>query len=109
MKWMILVLSIACEVLGTTCLKLAGDQPEKRTLWITGVILFYAVCFALLGLAMKHFSLSVVYATWSGVGVALLAMIGVVFFKDPVNLLKIVSFILIVAGIVGLNLSGTSH
>ena len=109
MKWLWLISSILCEVIGTTCLKLAS-QGGKFTGWSTmGVAVFYIACFALLGGAMRHFALSTVYATWSGLGVALVAVIGVVAFADPINLLKIVSLGMIIAGIVGLNLSGIAH
>ncbi|MCH2401919.1 MAG: SMR family transporter, partial [Pirellulales bacterium] len=77
--------------------------------YIAGVALFYLACFALLGGGMRHFALSTVYATWSGLGVALVAVIGVIAFADSINLLKIVSLIMIIAGIIGINLSGISH
>ena len=71
--------------------------------------LFYLLCFVLLGQAMKHFSLGTLYAIWSGIGVAGVAAIGVLFFGDEINTLKVVSLLLVIAGIVGLNLSGSSH
>ena len=50
---------------------------------------------------MKHFSLGTVYATWSGMGIGLLALIGVAFFKDDINMLKVASFFLVIAGVAG--------
>ena len=82
-----------------------GSRPLKGA----GVVLFYVACFALLALAMRHFSVGTVYATWSGLGVCLLALIGFVFFHDEISLLKVVSFALVIAGVVGLNMSGISH
>ena len=109
MKWLWLFSSIGCEIVGTTCLKLASQGGKYAGWYWAGVSLFYLACFALLGGAMRHFALSTVYATWSGLGVALVAVIGVVAFADPINLLKIVSLAMIIAGIIGLNLSGISH
>ena len=109
MKWLWLFSSIACEVFGTTLLKLSSDGGKHAFLYGIGVILSYTACFTLLAVAMKHFSISTVYATWSGLGVCLLAMIGVMFFGDDINLLKVGSFLLIIAGVVGLNMSGISH
>lgn len=63
----------------------------------------------MLGFAMKHFSAGTFYATWSGTGVCLLAIIGVLFFGDEVNLLKVVSFGLAIAVVIDLNPSGVSH
>ena len=108
MKWVWLMSSILCEVLGTICLKQASS--EQASGWFSvGVWVFYLACFGFLGEAMKHFPVSTVYATWSGVGVALLAVVGVVFFGDKLNAMKLVSLALVIAGVVGLNLSGISH
>lgn len=109
MGWLWLLSSIGCEVIGTTFLKLASDGGKYTVWYSVGVIVFYVACFALLGCAMRHFSLGTVYATWSGLGVSLLAIIGVVAFGDQINVLKTVSLVLVVAGIIGLNMSGISH
>ena len=109
MKWLYLFTSIVCEVLGTTLLKLSADNASHRWKYAIGVVVLYGLCFAFLGGAMRHFSLSVVYATWSGVGVGLLAIIGIVFFDDSINPLKLASFLLVILGIVGLNMSGIAH
>lgn len=109
MRWLWLVLSITCEILGTTSLKLASQESPHTAKYGIAVVLLYTLCFAFLGQCMKHFSLGTLYATWSGLGVALLAIVGVVFFGDNINAAKIVSFILLIAGVVGLNLSGISH
>lgn len=58
---------------------------------------------------MRHFDLSAVYAIWSGLGVALIAFIGVVAFGDQITPLKVGSIAMIVTGIVGLNYAGVSH
>ena len=109
MKWLWLCSAIFCEVVGTTCLKLASQGGKYAGWYGAGVALFYIACFALLGGAMRHFALSTVYATWSGLGVALVAVIGIVAFADPINLLNLVSLGMIIAGIIGINLSGISH
>ena len=106
MKWRFLLSSICCEVIGTTFLKLASSGGKFVYWYGAGVVLLYAACFVLLALAMKHFSVGTVYATWSGMGVCLLALIGVVFFDDEITFVTFVSFCLVIAGVVGLNLSG---
>jgi small multidrug resistance pump len=49
------------------------------------------------------------YAVWSGMGTALIATLGVLWFKEPVTALKLISLGLIIIGVVGLNLSGVAH
>lgn len=108
-KWLILLSSILFEVLGTSFLKHAFQPDRIIHSALTLVVGFYVASFVLLGYAMRHFDLSVAYAIWAGLGVTLVAVIGVVFFGDKVSALKLASIAMIVAGIVGLNLSGVSH
>jgi small multidrug resistance pump len=48
--------------------------------------------------------LSLVYAVWSGLGTAAIALIGMIWFHEPANAIRIVSIILIILGVVGLNI-----
>jgi small multidrug resistance pump len=107
MTWIYLVLAILLEVSGTTCMKLS----EGFTRLAPSVLLFvfYALSFGMLTLALKKLDVSVAYAVWSGVGTALIAAIGVFWFKEPVTALKLISLGLIILGVIGLNLSGAAH
>ena len=58
---------------------------------------------------LKRIDVGVTYAIWSGLGTALIASIGIVFFREPVTALKIGSLALIVVGVIGLNLEATVH
>jgi len=109
MGWLWLIGSIACEVAGTTLLKLASAGGKHAVWFSVGVAVCYGICFALLGVAMRHFTLGTVYATWSGLGVSLIAIIRVLAFGDHINVMKLISLSLVGAGIVGLNMSGISH
>ena len=109
MKWLLLLASIVFEVGGTTMLKFAGKGGENAWRWGAGVVCSYALCFVALGFAMRLFPLGVLYGMWAGGGIALVAVIGIAFFGDELSMLKIVSFGLIIAGVIGLNLGGISH
>jgi len=52
---------------------------------------------------------SLAYAVWSGVGTALIATIGILWFKEPASALKLISIGLIIVGVVCLNLAGGAH
>ena len=104
MTWLYLVLAILLEVSGTTCMKLS----EGFTRMVPSILLvvFYTLSFGMLTLALKKIDVSVAYAIWSGVGTALIASIGVLWFKEPATAMKLISLGLIIIGVVGLNLSG---
>jgi small multidrug resistance pump len=105
MSWILLICAIVMEVCGTTCMKLS----EGFTKWLPSVLIFvfYAAAFALMTFAVRKLDLSLTYAIWSGVGTFLIALIGLFWFKEPFTVLKVVSMALVIAGVVGLNLSGT--
>ena len=69
------------------------------------VLVFYVLSAAAVILALKRLDLSVTYAVWSGVGTALAALIGVVYFREPITALKLASLALVVLGVAGLSLA----
>jgi small multidrug resistance pump len=105
--WLMLVGAILFEVAGTTCMKLSDGftRPLPSVL----IFVFYGVAFTLLTLALKRIDVSVAYAVWSAIGTAVIAGIGIVWFKEPFTALKVASLLLIIAGVVGLNLGGSTH
>ena len=105
--WFILAGAIALEVAGTTSMKLS----EGFTKLVPSVLLFvfYAASFVALTFALKKIEVSVAYAVWSGVGTALIAAIGILYFREAATILKFISILLIIVGVVGLNLSGAKH
>jgi small multidrug resistance pump len=103
MSWVFLVLAIVLEVSGTTCMKVA--QGFTRLVPSVLMFVFYGMSLASLTLALKRIEVSVAYAVWSAVGTALIAAIGILWFRETLNLLKGVSLALIILGVVGLHLS----
>ncbi|MBM09346.1 MAG: ligand-binding protein SH3 [Magnetovibrio sp.] len=103
MSWLLLSISIITEVLGTVALKFSNGFSD----WKPSVIVFtaYILSFVLLGLALKGIELSIAYAIWAGVGTALIALVGIFYFNEPITIQKSASIVLIVLGVVGLNLS----
>lgn len=106
MSWIYLFLAIILEVLGTTSMKFS----EGFTKIFPSVLMFvlYGLSFTALTFALKKIDVSVSYAIWSGLGTALIAVIGTLYFKEPVTILKIVSIMLIILGVIGLNI-GMTH
>lgn len=107
MTWLYLILAILLEVSGTTCMKLS--EGFTKLVPSTLLFVFYSLSFVMMTLALKRIDVSVAYAIWSGMGTALIATIGVLWFKEPITALKLISLVLIIGGVVGLNLSGGTH
>jgi len=107
MNWVYLASAIVLEVLGTTAMKLSAGF--SKPLYGVLMAICYISCFWFLTLALNRMDVGAAYAVWSGAGTVLIAAIGILLFKDSVSLLKIVSIVIIIAGIIGLNLSGGIH
>jgi small multidrug resistance pump len=106
-SWLILVAAIVLEVAGTASMKLA--EGFTRLVPSILIFVFYGLSFAALTVSLKTIDVSVAYAVWSGLGTALIAGIGVWYFREPVTLLKLVSLLFIIVGVAGLNLGGVKH
>jgi len=107
MAWLYLVAAIVTEVIGTTYMKLA-EGFSKLTPSIL-VFVFYGLSLVALTLALKRIDVSVAYAVWSGLGTAMIAAIGLLIFKEPLTLVKMLSLLCIIAGVIGLNSVGGVH
>ncbi len=103
MAWVILIISGMLEA--GWALSLKASEGFSR-LWpsVTFVVLL-ALSMGGLAIALRTLPVGVAYAVWTGVGASLTAFVAVALFDEPMSVLKIVSLVLIVAGIVGLNLS----
>ena len=106
-SWLLLGFSIASEVAGTTALKLS--EGFTRPLFVVILAVCYGLSFYAFSIALRQIHLGMAYAIWAGLGTASIALIGMIWFGESMTLLKAVSMIAIVAGVVGLNMgSGTA-
>jgi len=94
--WIILTVAILLELSGTTCLKLS--HGFTRPLPSAGVVLFYLGSFYLMAQSLKTMEVGIVYAIWSGVGTALIAVVGVLAFGESVTAFKILGLLMIIGG-----------
>ena len=104
MCWLWLFLAIALEVTATILMKYSdGFTRLGPTL---GMLVFYGLSLAPLARVLKQLEVGAVYAIWSALGTAAVALLGMVLFHEPANGLKVFSIALIIVGVVCLNLSG---
>jgi small multidrug resistance pump len=104
MSALYLAVAIAFEICGTTALKLSAGLSRATPTAV--VACAYPLSFAALALALRGIDLSIAYAVWSGVGTAIVALIGICWFGEAAGVGKLLSLALIVAGVAGLHLSG---
>lgn len=67
------------------------------------------ISFGLLTLALRRLEVGPAYAAWTGLGAAGTAIVGMAALGESVSALKIVSIVLVLAGVIGLNLSGVAQ
>ncbi len=99
--WLILGIAIVSEVIATSALK--ASDGFTRLLPSVIVIVGYGIAFYCLALVLRTLPVGIVYAIWSGVGVALIALVGWLLYGQTLDLPAIVGIGLIVAGVAVLN------
>lgn len=105
--YLYLAVAIVAEVIGTSALKAAAGFT--RPLPSVVVVIGYGVAFYFLSLALKFIPVGVAYAIWSGVGVALITLIGWLVFRQRLDAPALVGIVLIVAGVVVIQWFSKAH
>ena len=103
MNWILLVLAGLLEVVWAIGLKYTEGftRPLPSVLTLAAM----AASFYLLSVALRTLPLGTAYAVWVGIGAVGTAVAGIVLFQEAATPLRLVSLVLIVAGIVGLKLA----
>ena len=99
--WLFLSGAILLEVAGTISMKLS--EGFTRPIPSVLIFVFYIISFVALTFAIEKIEVSTAYTIWAGVGTALIAIIGLVYFGEPATAIKFISIILIIIGVIGLN------
>ncbi len=105
MAWIYLFLAGIFEIGWPLGFKLS-QTTEYKYLWIVFSVVTMACSGYFLYLAQKGIPIGTAYAVWTGIGSVGTLIIGVYFFKDIMDLAKLISVSLIIIGIVGLRISG---
>jgi small multidrug resistance pump len=103
MHWAYLILAIIAEVAGTTLMKICNGFSKPG--YVVLMVGCYATWFVLLTLALKKIDISVAYGIWSGLGTALVAMVGLFYFREHFSVMKAAGLVAIITGVVLLKVS----
>lgn len=100
MGWTYLLLAGLCEIVFTTLLKLSANFTK---LWPTVGFFILAICsFSALSMSLATIPLGTAYAVWTGIGAFGTAIVGILFFDEPVSILRLFFLFSLIASIIGL-------
>ena len=103
--YIFLVGAIFCEVAGTMLLPVSQNFTK---IFPTSVLLIsYGLSFYMLAIVSQKLPLSVVYASWSGIGIFSIAILSYIFYKQSLNWQTILGLFIIVVGVTLVNIYKT--
>ena len=101
LQWLLLSVAIVAEVIATSTLK--ATEGFTRLWPSVIVVVCYETAFLLLALTLKRMPVGIVYAVWSGAGVALVTLVGWLVLGQTLNAAGLFGVALIVGGVVVIN------
>lgn len=107
MAWLLVIVAGLLEAGFAICLKLSHGFSRIGPTVLFAV--FALASFGLLTAALKHLEVGPAYAVWTGIGAAGAVVIGMIWLGEGISALKLVSIALVLAGVIGLQLSGGAH
>ncbi|MBB4566174.1 SMR family transporter [Rhizobium leucaenae] len=101
-----LLVAIVLEVIGTTALQMS--QQFTRLGPSIVLVLCYVAAFYFLSLTLRVIPVGIAYAIWSALGIVLISAVGLVFFRQKLDLAAVIGLGLIIAGVLVVNLFSKS-
>ena len=105
MHWLILILAGIFECSFTFCLGKANIAAGKvQMLWYAAFVLFYILSMVFLAKAIKAIPIGTAYPIWTGIGAVSTVLIGILVFKEPVTLWRMLFIFTLIASVIGLKI-----
>ena len=101
MSYVYLIGAILCEVTGTMLLPISKNFT--RPLISITLVIAYVMAFYLLTFALKEIPLAIAYATWAGMGIFLITVLGYFFYSESLQWQTVLGLALIAVGIAIVN------
>ncbi|NTS43707.1 multidrug efflux SMR transporter [Flavisolibacter sp. BT320] len=103
MAWILLIIAGFFEIGFTTCLAKAKENSGTTyAMWLLGFFVCMSISMYLLYRATLVLPLGTAYAVWTGIGAAGTALIGILFFKEPLHLWRMFFLTTLILSIIGL-------
>ncbi|TNM62778.1 DMT family transporter [Aliirhizobium smilacinae] len=96
-----LLSAIALEVVGTTLLQ--QSQQFTRILPTLGMALCYGAAFYRLSITLRVLPVGIAYAIWSGLGIVLISVVGLIVFRQSLDMAAMIGLGFIIAGVIIVN------
>lgn len=107
MSWIIVIIAGLFEVGFAFCLGKARDAAGAASYgWYAGFLVALSISMLLLMKATQTLPIGTAYAVWTGIGAVGTALVGMLFFKDPVTFWRVFFLITLIGSIVGLKAVG---
>ncbi|MFJ2987646.1 DMT family transporter [Collimonas sp. NPDC087041] len=106
MHWVYLLIAIVAEVIATSALKASAEFT--RLVPSIVVVSGYLIAFYFLSLTLRTLPVAIVYAMWSGIGIALIALVGWLVLKQSLDTAALIGIGLIVSGVLVMNIFSKS-
>ncbi|MCW3106087.1 MAG: QacE family quaternary ammonium compound efflux transporter [Segetibacter sp.] len=103
MNWILLIIAGLFEVAFACCLGKAKETTgSAATFWMTGFFISLFISMLLLYKASQTLPIGTAYAVWTGVGAAGTVIVGMIFFKEPVQFWRLFFLSTLITSIIGL-------
>ncbi|MDR6371135.1 quaternary ammonium compound-resistance protein SugE [Chryseobacterium bernardetii] len=110
MNWLLLVIAGLFEVAFASCLGKAKETSgTEMYLWYAGFLITMTISMVLLIKATQTLPIGTAYAVWTGIGAVGTALMGIIFFKDPVSFWRVFFIVTLIGSVVGLKAVSSSH
>ncbi|WP_078392982.1 DMT family transporter [Shouchella patagoniensis] len=102
MSWFLLIIAGIFEVVGVTGIQIIAQGQKKKGFAI--LMIGFIISFGLLGIAMETIPLGVAYAVWTGIGTVGSALVGMIYYNESKDRLRIIFIGLVVISVIGLRI-----
>ncbi|EIJ33686.1 DMT family transporter [Thiothrix nivea] len=102
MSYLYLALAIIAEVIATSSLRATEEFTKPLPTFV--MVVGYGLAFYFMTMALRTIPLGITYAVWSGLGIVLISIIGIIFYNERLDLAATIGMGLIVLGVLVIHL-----
>lgn len=102
-----LTIAILLDVFGTIALKMSNGMTRLGPSALMAI--FYILSVFAFAYALEKVEIGVAYALWTGLATVAVVGVGIFYFNEPADAIKIMSIALVIIGVIGINLSAQAH